>query len=76
MRRNNVDFALLVEQRTLADILERSWESAHPVDICFVDLEKAYAPSEGVQVTWALFPSEGTLKRKIGWRIGARGPVL
>ena len=27
---------------TLATILERSWEFAHPVYMCFVDLEKAF----------------------------------
>lgn len=27
---------------TLADLLEVSWKFAHPVFMCFVDLEKAY----------------------------------
>jgi len=45
-RRNNVDSILAVEQWTsslpLQGCWRGTWEFAHPVSMCFVDLEKAY----------------------------------
>jgi len=40
--RNNVDSVLAVEQWTSSLTLQGWWEFAHPVYMCFVDLEKAY----------------------------------
>lgn len=38
-----MDFILAVEQWTLAGLLEVSQQFAHPVYVCCLDLEKAWA---------------------------------